>query len=436
MGIVIRAEHLSKEYRLGVINHGMLYKDIQSWLARKTGRPDPHSRTGTEHFADQADRFWALKDLSFEIEQGDRIGVNGKNGAGKSTLLKILSRITSPTEGLVRIKGRVVSLLEVGTGFHPELTGRENIYLNGAILGMKRRQVRAKMDEIIDFSEIRQFIDTPVKRYSSGMYVRLAFAVAANLDSDILLADEVLAVGDAAFQKKCLGKMGDVSRDQGRTVIFVSHNMGSVSQLCQRGMILDRGALVYSGEISEVVKNYVTKGEHQGSNYFIEIPANEFTDYVRLRSFGIVNEDGAVPEGNLFQSKQYFLSIDIEIVRPAPNISLFWALFGEDGSMIFLSDIHDCGSQLRDELSNPGRKRLMSRLPGELLSDARYHIELSCVIHGIGWPLKPQYTEHLYFYFERDRDENPMKYDNCHPYTGAARPGQLSPVLPWTVENP
>ena len=206
MSIAIRTEHLSKEYRLGVINHGMLYKDFQSWTSSKLGRPDPHARIGTENTTTRADRFWALRDVSFEVEQGDRIGIIGRNGAGKSTLLKILSRITAPTEGVVKLRGRVASLLEVGTGFHPELTGRENIYLNGAILGMKRRQIDKKLDEIIAFSEIETFIDTPVKRYSSGMYVRLAFSVAAHLDCEILLADEVLAVGDAAFRKSQLKK--------------------------------------------------------------------------------------------------------------------------------------------------------------------------------------------------------------------------------------
>jgi ABC-type polysaccharide/polyol phosphate transport system ATPase subunit len=257
MSVAIRAEHLSKEYRLGLINHGMLYKDMQSWMARKLGKPDPHAPIGAERYADQEDRFWALKDLSFDIEQGDRVGIIGKNGAGKSTLLKILSRITAPTEGCAKIKGRITSLLEVGTGFHGELTGRENIYLNGAILGMKRREIDKKMDDIISFSEIEQYIDTPVKRYSSGMYVRLAFAVAANLESDILIADEVLAVGDAAFQKKALGKMSELSSDQGRTILFVSHNMTAVQNLCNEGMLLNKGEIAFSGSISDTISKYL-----------------------------------------------------------------------------------------------------------------------------------------------------------------------------------
>jgi lipopolysaccharide transport system ATP-binding protein len=257
MGTAILAEGVSKEYRLGVINHGMLYKDIQTWLARRIGKADPHARIGKEYHSGQPDRFWALRDLNFRIEQGDRVGLIGRNGAGKSTLLKILSRITAPTEGRIGIKGRVASLLEVGTGFHPELTGRENVFLNGAILGMKRCEVARKFDEIVTFSEIEKFIDTPVKRYSSGMYVRLAFAVAAHLDSDILLADEVLAVGDTAFQKKCLGKMEDVSRNEGRTVVFVSHNMSSIKQLCINGLLLFEGSIKENADIKTVITSYL-----------------------------------------------------------------------------------------------------------------------------------------------------------------------------------
>jgi ABC-type polysaccharide/polyol phosphate transport system ATPase subunit len=257
MAIAIRTEHLSKEYRLGTINHGMLYKDLQSWAARRLGRQDPHEKIGVQRYEDQEDRFWALKDMSFVIEQGDRVGVIGRNGAGKSTLLKIISRITAPTEGTVKIKGRVSSLLEVGTGFHPELTGRDNIYLSGAIRGMKTREIDAKLDEIIDFSEIEKFIDTPVKRYSSGMFVRLGFAVAAFLDSEILLADEVLAVGDQAFQKKCLGKMDEVSRNQGRTIFFVSHNLAAVVSLCTHGMLLSKGSLRGMGDVHEIAARYL-----------------------------------------------------------------------------------------------------------------------------------------------------------------------------------
>ncbi|MBT4482739.1 MAG: ATP-binding cassette domain-containing protein [Candidatus Latescibacteria bacterium] len=254
---VIKIENLSKQYRLGVIGHGTLYKDIQSWWARLRSREDPNKKI-MEHSGPGLDgeRFWALKDISLEIEQGERIGIIGKNGAGKSTLLKILSRVTTPTKGLVKIKGRVASLLEVGTGFHQELTGRENVYLNGTILGMTRMEIRRKFDEIIEFADIEKFIDTPVKRYSSGMYVRLAFAVAAHLEPEILIVDEVLAVGDAAFQNKCLGKMQDVSRT-GKTVLFVSHNMTAISKLCNKTMVLNSGKSEYIGKTEDAITHYL-----------------------------------------------------------------------------------------------------------------------------------------------------------------------------------
>jgi len=264
--IVIKAERLSKMYKLGIINNGTLFRDIQSWLALKCGKEDPHSRIGEDKSLGSDSEFWALKDLTFDIKKGDRVGIIGRNGAGKSTLLKILSRITTPTEGCVKIRGRISSLLEVGTGFHAELTGRENIYLNGAILGMKKKEIDRKLDEIIEFSEIEKHIDTPVKRYSSGMYVRLAFAVAAHLDSDILIADEVLAVGDAEFQKKAIGKMNDISTGQGRTVLFVSHNMAAVKSLCNKGIILEAGMLKFqSNSIDKAIEKY---NSASGSNYF------------------------------------------------------------------------------------------------------------------------------------------------------------------------
>lgn len=256
---VIKVENLTKFYQLGLINHGTLAKDLQGWWAKFHGRDDPNSRislTSSQNNDKNTDFIYALKDVSFDVQRGEVLGIIGANGAGKSTLLKILSRVTSPTSGCIKIKGRIGSLLEVGTGFHPELTGRENIYLNGAILGMRKNEIDKKLDEIIDFSGVEKFIDTPVKRYSSGMYVRLAFAVAAHLDPEILVVDEVLAVGDADFQKKCLGKMDDVSRKEGRTILFVSHNMGAVRQLCTRGILLKNGEVLFNGKIEEAIDRY------------------------------------------------------------------------------------------------------------------------------------------------------------------------------------
>ena len=255
---VISVENLSKSYRLGQIGTGTLSRDLEVWWAKVRGKPNPLLKIGqTDHGNQDGQTLWALQDVSFQVQQGEVLGIIGRNGAGKSTLLKILSRVTAPTSGQVKVKGRIASLLEVGTGFHPELTGRENIFLNGAILGMSKQEVERKFDEIVSFAEVEKFVDTPVKRYSSGMYVRLAFAVAAHLESEILLVDEVLAVGDAEFQKKCLGKMGDVATKEGRTVLFVSHNMDSIMSLCQKVTVMKNGKLAFSGEPDLAINNYL-----------------------------------------------------------------------------------------------------------------------------------------------------------------------------------
>jgi len=256
----LQIESVSKLYKLGVISTGTLSHDLNRWWHRVRGLEDPYQRVAESNVRDQFSKsgyVWALKDVSFDVQHGEAIGIIGKNGAGKSTLLKILSRVTSLTKGEIKINGRIASLLEVGTGFHGELTGRENIFLNGTILGMKKHEIRSRLDEIIDFSGVERFIDTPVKRYSSGMYVRLAFAVAAHLEPEILIVDEVLAVGDAEFQKKAIGKMQDVSRGQGRTVLFVSHNMGSIKSFCKTAVLLSNGMVAKIGNVNEVVEFYI-----------------------------------------------------------------------------------------------------------------------------------------------------------------------------------
>ena len=257
--IAIKAENLSKAYQLGEIGTGTISRDLERWYAKIRGKEDPFLRIGETNDRSKkgaSDIVWSLKDLNFEIQQGDAVGIIGRNGAGKSTLLKILSKVTGPTTGKISGKGRIASLLEVGTGFHPELSGRENIFLNGAILGMRKHEIKRKFDEIVDFAGVERYIDTPVKRYSSGMYVRLAFAVAAHLESEILIVDEVLAVGDAEFQKKCLGKMGEVSKGEGRTVLFVSHNMHAVIELCNKGIVLNNGKVVFNSSANEAVRYY------------------------------------------------------------------------------------------------------------------------------------------------------------------------------------
>lgn len=274
MSIVLKAENISKQYRLGQVGTGTLSHDLKRFWYKARGKDDPYLKVGEENdrtSTDSSGYVWALKDINFDIAQGDMVGIIGKNGAGKSTLLKLLSRVTAPTTGQIKIKGRIAALLEVGTGFHPELTGRENIYLNGAILGMNRSEIKAKLDEIVSFSGCQKYIDTPVKRYSSGMIVRLGFAVAAHLEPEILIVDEVLAVGDAEFQEKCIGKMKDIS-GEGRTVLFVSHNMASMKALCKKGFLMERGRMTHKGDMTEIIETYLAKTTK--SSVTGEIPAD------------------------------------------------------------------------------------------------------------------------------------------------------------------
>ena len=260
--VMIKIDKVSKEYKLGQIGGTTLRDELQRRRAKRRGLEDPTRKIGARQYQD-GETFLALDDVSFTVHRGERVGIIGHNGAGKSTLLKLLCRVTAPTDGFIGLNGRVASMLEVGTGFHPELTGRENIYMNGAILGMTKKEIDRKIEDIIEFSEVRQFIDTPVKRYSSGMYVKLAFSVAAHLDSEIMIMDEVLAVGDMAFQKKCLDKMSDVSQSQGRTILYVSHNMNTIRQLCNRVIVLDHGHVIFDGGVEEGIENYInTNAKH------------------------------------------------------------------------------------------------------------------------------------------------------------------------------
>ena len=286
--LAIKAENISKQYRLGEVGTGTISHDLNRFWHKIRGNEDPYLKIGESNdrtSKGDSDYVWSLRDINFEIEQGDAVGIIGRNGAGKSTLLKLLSKVTKPTTGSFKVNGRIASLLEVGTGFNPEMTGRENIYLNGAILGMRRAEITRKFDEIVDFAGVERYIDTPVKRYSSGMYVRLAFAVAAHLESEILIVDEVLAVGDAEFQKKCLGKMGDVSKGEGRTVLFVSHNMGAIKSLCNKGILLANGQLQLSGNIDDVVEKYRILGD-EVSNVYTAIKNKD----IYLSEARIVNE--------------------------------------------------------------------------------------------------------------------------------------------------
>lgn len=320
--LALKAENISKQYRLGQVGTGTLSHDLNRFWHQVRGKEDPYLKIGETNDRSSkgnSDYVWSLRDINFEIEQGDAVGIIGRNGAGKSTLLKLLSKVTKPTTGTIYTNGRIASLLEVGTGFHPEMTGRENIYLNGAILGMTRKEIKRKFDEIVDFSGVERYIDTPVKRYSSGMYVRLAFAVAAHLESEILIVDEVLAVGDAEFQKKCLGKMGDVSKGEGRTVLFVSHNIGAVKTLCQTGIYLKDGLLQYQGKIDDTISKYLisTSGNMDESIQFrddkignkkVEVLDVIFKNKYNQRTTEILSGDSLIVEFSLLNNSEIDLN--------------------------------------------------------------------------------------------------------------------------------
>lgn len=316
---VIQLEHISKAYQIGQIGTGTLSRDLERfWITKILQKEDPFLKIGEindRSSKGESDIVWSLKDINFEINEGDAVGIIGKNGAGKSTLLKLLSRVTSPTTGAIKVKGRIASLLEVGTGFHPELTGKENIYLNGAILGMRKKEISRKLEEIVDFSGVERYIDTPVKRYSSGMYVRLAFAVAAHLESEILIVDEVLAVGDAEFQKKCLGKMGDISKGEGRTVLFVSHNMAAVKSLCTRGIVLEHGNVMFEGDIDNAISNYLKVYNIKNNATFKNAPLQEIE----------ITQQGE----DLLITAKYDSKIELDV----PNLG--FVIYNEFGNAIF-----------------------------------------------------------------------------------------------------
>ena len=320
----IKVEHVSKEYRLGAIGGGTLKGDLQSWWARVRHQEDPNLRIDQDAATHRKnERFLALNDVSFAAKEGEAVGIIGHNGAGKSTMLKLISRVTAPTKGTISYNGRIASMLEVGTGFHPEMTGRENIYMNGAILGMTKAEIGRKLDEIIDFAEMRQFIDTPVKRYSSGMYVKLAFAVAAHLDSEIMIMDEVLAVGDAKFQQKCLGKMGDAAHKQGRTVLYVSHNMSTIRQLCSRCIVLSHGQKVFDGDVEEAIGIYLGLTEPFKAVRRFEKQKRKgyFGDYLRIDEVEFLDtRDGKILSELCFRVK-FHCGMDVDNVCARAEIN-------------------------------------------------------------------------------------------------------------------
>tara|TARA_R110002072_G_scaffold131586_4_gene271383 strand:+ start:17127 stop:18407 length:1281 start_codon:yes stop_codon:yes gene_type:complete len=350
MGIILKAKNISKQYRLGLVGTGTLSHDLNRFWYRIRGKEDPYlkvgaandrSETATENYV------WALRDINFEVQEGEVLGIIGKNGAGKSTLLKILSKVTSPTTGVIKTKGRIASLLEVGTGFHPELTGRENIYLNGAILGMNKKEIASKEEEIVDFSGCAMYIDTPVKRYSSGMRVRLAFAVAAHLEPDILVIDEVLAVGDAEFQKKAIGKMQDISKTDGRTVLFVSHNMAAVKSLCTRAIVLEHGYVKFEGQTDEAVDFYLQGQSFKEQKDLLEREDRLGNGNVLFSEVNFINENGHNVT-DVVSGKALTLQLKLIKKRPVNYLKLFVgvALLDKNQQKVatFLSD--EMGSDL------------------------------------------------------------------------------------------
>jgi lipopolysaccharide transport system ATP-binding protein len=364
---VIKVENLSKQYRLGLVGASTFKEDASRWWAKMRGKEDPFLALGVENdrtSISDSKFVWSLKDINFEVQQGDVLGIIGRNGAGKSTLLKILSKITSPTTGTVKAKGRIASLLEVGTGFHPELTGRENIFLNGAILGMRKHEIKSKLDEIIAFAGIERYIDTPVKRYSSGMYVRLAFAVAAHLENEILIIDEVLAVGDAEFQKKCIGKMGDVSKGEGRTVLFVSHNLLAVKSLCNKGLFLNNGKLNTYGEIDFIIQNYSNKNSFTSCNDLMY----KTDDYI-IKKIKI-NDNNTLGNFNIENDLEIEIDVDFYSYIEFVNINLFFNT--TEGSTIFVTSSPAKNVNLNSYL-------FKCKIPASTLNDNIYILDLMVV---------------------------------------------------------
>ena len=425
---VIKIEGLSKQYRYGVIGHGTLYKDLQSWWARFRGKEDPNVRITSDVGPGlDGERFWALDDINLEVHEGERIGIIGRNGAGKSTLLKILSRVTTPTGGLVKLKGRVASLLEVGTGFHPEQTGRENIFLNGAILGMTKAEIRSKFDEIVDFSGLEKFIDTPVKRYSSGMYVRLAFAVAAHLDSEIMLVDEVLAVGDVQFQSKCLGKMEDVARG-GRTILFVSHNMAAIRNLCDRALLLNEGQLVLDAVAEHTIAHYLDQNLIEGAvasagqiEARMEGLIRKKHPFIRFREIALLDESG-LPRKSFHSDENITVSIDFECLQAIHGLFIAINVVDENAVPILTTlNLDDpCATESSHGLE-PGVYNASCVLPANTFGGKRFFLTVHLVY------LK---TEHLFVNKILEFEVMFKGYNNEYSSHGDVF---IRPQLDWTI---
>ena len=411
----ITAHNISKQYRLGEVGTGTLMHDLNRSWAKLRGKEDPFLKIGESNdrtAKGESDYVWSLKDINFEIEKGDAVGIIGRNGAGKSTLLKLLSRVTKPTTGHFEVQGRIASLLEVGTGFNPEMTGRENIFLNGAILGMRRNEIKRKFDEIVDFAGVERYIDTPVKRYSSGMYVRLAFAVAAHLESEILIVDEVLAVGDAEFQKKCLGKMGDVSKGEGRTVLFVSHNMAAVKTLCNNGILLQNGLVSYVGDVDSCVSNYLDNSKDGSYNSRILDLGNEV---IQLHKIQVQNVNTLRPE-IIDENKEIELITEFILNTPNPDkYHITFHLINEMGEGLFS---FSNGDQVP---LKSGLNSLKCKFPKNFFQSATFSLNFFC-IEGNS---KAVFVENDIFNFKVQDGQRALGI-----YMGR-EPGYIKPKFQW-----
>ncbi|MBS4062409.1 MAG: ABC transporter ATP-binding protein [Bacteroidetes bacterium] len=432
--IAIKIENLSKQYRLGVIGTGTLSHDLNRWWKMNIlGKEDPYLKIGETNQRDMkgtSDYVWALRDINLEVKKGEVLGIIGKNGAGKSTLLKILSRVTKPSTGKITYKGRIASLLEVGTGFHPEMTGRENIYMNGTIMGMTRSEISRKLDEIVDFAGIERYIDTPVKRYSSGMTVRLGFAIAAHLEPEILVVDEVLAVGDAEFQKKAIGKMQDVSKNEGRTVLFVSHNMGAIESLCNSGVLLQEGKLIKNYDsLYKLIQFYLNDSiKFNNINYWYN-EENKFDDeYFTPRRFFISNSKIIEHDGVLSNNGDYFIIIEAEIKKIDNALTIGYSVFDEKDNCIFWSYQTDSQEEDWPIIRQPGNYKFKTKFPKRLLNEGRYRVELIGGLHNIKWIFEPQKLN-PYFYVEINGGLSDSIY-----YT-QKRNSIIAPIFKWEIET-
>lgn len=421
MDTVVKVQNVSKRYQIGGLDAG--YRTFRETFAEVIARPI-HRLRGQRR--QQGESIWALKDINFEVPEGEIVGLIGHNGAGKSTLLKILSRITTPTTGRTEVHGRIGSLLEVGTGFHPDLTGRENIYLNGTILGIKRSEIKERFDKIVAFSEIEQFIDTPVKWYSSGMYLRLAFSVAVHLDTEVLIMDEVLAVGDVGFQQKCLDKMHDI-RNQGRTILFVSHSMAAVTRLCERVILLEKGQIAADGPANEVVNDYLGAAWQVTAEREWDNPEERpGTEAVRLIKVRAVAEDSTTKESLSIQ-EQIGIELTYEVLQPGHILTPRVDLFSEEGTHLFAS--HDVGPEWRRQPRAAGRYTSTIAIPANFLSAGNLRATASVMSHH------PATVTHVYvpnaigFQVVESDEEHTARGDYIGPI-----PGVIRPLLDWTTD--